>query len=71
MVVLTGASDTSSGGWGGLIHGLHHDVFRAGGDFPPTLAEENINVQEGYALQQALRPFCADHTDDIAGSTLV
>ena len=40
---------------GGLIHGLHHDVFRAGGDFPPTLAEEHINVQEGYALQQILR----------------
>ena len=56
---------------GGLVRGLHHDVFRAGGDFPPTLAEEHINVQEGYALQQTLRLFCADHPDDIAGSTLV
>ena len=71
MVILTGASDASSRGWGGLIHGLHHDVFRAGGDFPPALAEEHINVQEGYALQQTLRLFCADHPDDIAGSTLV
>ena len=44
------------------------DSFRAGGDFPPTLAEEYINVQEGYALQQTLRLFCADHPDDIAGS---
>ena len=57
---------------GGLIRGLHYDVFRAGGDFPPTLAEEHIiNVHEGYALQQTLRLFCADHPDDIAGSTLV
>ena len=56
---------------GGLIRGLHHDVFRAGGDFPPTLAEEHLNVQEGYALQQTLRMFCADHPDDIAGSTRV
>ena len=71
MVILTGASDASSSGWGGLIHGLHHDVFRAGGDFPPALAKEHINVQEGYALQQTLRLFCADHPDDIAGSTLV
>ena len=46
-------------------------MFRAGGDFPPTLAEEHINVQEGYALQQTLRLFCADHPDDIAGSILV
>ena len=41
MVILTGASDASSSGWGGLIRGLHHDVFRAGGDFPPALAEEH------------------------------
>ena len=41
MVILTGASDASSNGWGGLIRGLHHDVFRAGGDFPPALAEEH------------------------------
>ena len=46
-------------------------MFRVGGDFPPALAEEHINVQEGYALQQTLRLFCADHPDDIAGSTLV
>ena len=30
-----------------------------------------INVQEGYALQQTLRLFCADHPDDVAGATLV
>ena len=71
MVILTGASDAPSSGCGGLIHGLNHDVFRAGGDFPPDLAEEHINGQEGYALQQTLRLFCADHPDDIAGSTLV
>ena len=70
VVILTGASNASSSGWGGLIRGLHHDVFRAGGDFPPALAEEHINVQEGYALQQTLRLFCADHPDDVAGATL-
>ena len=71
MVILTGASDASSSCWGGLIRDLHHDVLRAGGEFPPALAEEHINVKEGYALQQTLRLFCADHPDDIAGSTLV
>ena len=69
--ILTGASDASSSGWGGLIRGLHHDVFRAGGDFPPALAKEHINVQEGYALQQTLRLFCADNPGDVAGATLV
>ena len=48
MVILTGASDASFSDWGGLVHGLHHDACRAGGDFPPALAEEHINVQEGY-----------------------
>ena len=71
MVILTDASDASSSGWGGLIHGLHHDVFRAGGDFPPALVEEHINAQEGYVLQQTLRLFCADHPVDVAGATLV
>ena len=71
MGILTGASDASSSGWGGLIRGLHHGVFRAGGDFPPALAKEHINVQEGYALQQTLRLFCADHPGDVAGATLV
>ena len=33
MVILTGASDASSSGWGGLIRGFHHDVFRAGAIF--------------------------------------
>ena len=28
-------------------------------------------MQEGYALQQTLRLFCADHPDDVAGATLV
>ena len=46
-------------------------MFRAGGDFSPALAAEHINVQEGYALQHNLRLFCADHPDDIAGSTRV
>ena len=71
MAILTGAPDASSSGWGSLTRGPHPDVFRAEGDFPPALAEEHINVQEGYALQQTLRLLCADHPNDITGSTLV
>ena len=71
LVILMGAPDASSSGWGSLTRGPHPDVFRAGGDFPPALAVEHINVQEGYALQQTLCLSCADHPDDIAESTLV
>lgn len=71
MVSLTGASDASSSGWGGLIRSPGQDVYRAAGDFPPTFAVEHINVQEGYALQQTLSLFCADYPARITGSTLV
>lgn len=35
------------------------------------MAHEHINVQEGYALQQTLHLFCADHPNQLKGSTLV
>lgn len=71
LLTLTGATDASSSGWGGLIHSPGCDVFRAGGDFPPDVANHHINLQEGYALQQTLQMYCADFSDRIAGSTLV
>lgn len=71
MVSLTGASDASSSGWGGLIRSPGRDVFKAGCDFPPVVAREHINVQEGYALQQTLHLFVDMRPDEITGSTLV
>lgn len=71
MLSSTGASDASSSGWGGLIRSPGQDVYRAAGDFPPTVAVEHINVQEGYTLQQTLNLYCADYPVRIAGSTLV
>ena len=71
MVTLTGATDASSSGWGGLIRNPGREVFRAGGDFPVDMASTHINLQEGYALQQTLEMYCADHSAQIVGSTLV
>ena len=72
MVTLTGATDASSSGWGGLIGSPGREVFRAGGDFPVDMTSTHINLQEGYALQQTLEmySYCADHSAQIAGSTL-
>ena len=71
LLSLTGASDASSGGWGGLIRSPGQPIFKAGGDFPPLMAHEHINVQEGYALQQLLHLFSDDRPTRLAGSTLV
>ena len=56
---------------GGLIRDPGREVFRAGGDFPVDMASTHINLQEGYALQQTLEMYCADHSAQMAGSTLV
>ena len=71
LVSLTGASDASSTGWGGVVRSPADPVFRAGGDFPPDIASRHINVQEGYALKQTLHLFCTDRPARVAGSTLV
>lgn len=70
-LALTGASDASSGGWGGLIRSPGQPVFKAGGDFPAQVAQQHINVQEGYALQQTLHLFSDDQPAQLAGSTLI
>ena len=46
-------------------------MFQAGGDFPVDMASTHINLQKGYALQQTLEMYCAYHSAQIAGSTLV
>ena len=70
-VKITGASDASSRAWAGLIESPGHTVFQAGGDFPPEFAQEHINLQEGYALQQTLHLFCEERPFQLAGSTLI
>ena len=71
QLALTGASDASSGGWGGLIRSPGQPIFKAGGDFPLHVAQQHINVQEGYALQQTLRLFSDSQPSQLAGSTLI
>ena len=71
MVILTGATDASSSGWGGLISSPGREVFRAAGDFPADMASTHINLQESYALQPTLELYCADYSGQIAGSTHV
>lgn len=71
IVSLTGASDASSTGWGGVIRSANDTVFRAGGDFHLDVASKYINVQEGYALKQTLHLFCDDRPARVAGSTLL
>ena len=71
MGTLTGATHASSSGWGGLIRNPRREVFRAGRDFPVDLAGTHISLREGYALQQTLEMYCAAHSAQNAGSTLV
>lgn len=50
LVALTGPTDASSGGWGGLHPGLKSEVLEAAGDFPDDRASSDIKVQEQYVL---------------------
>ena len=46
MVTLTGATDASSSGWGGLIGSPGREVFRAGGDFQRTWRVRTLNCRK-------------------------
>ena len=70
-MTLTGSSDASKLGWGGLMSCPGAEVFRAAGDFPDHLVRVHINVQEAYGLQQVLTLFCKDRPWQVHGTTVV
>ena len=71
VISLNGATDASSGGWGGLVRGPESVVFEAAGDFPDEWSSCHINVQEAYALLETLNLFCAARPLQLAGSKVV
>ena len=54
---LTGATDASSSGWGGIVRGpfKYFNVFKAAADFPAERIDVDINVKEIFALHEVLR----------------
>ena len=70
-MTLTGSSDASKLGWGGVMKCPGQAIFRAAGDFPDHLVRVHINVQEAYGLQQVLSLFCTDRPSQVHGTTIV
>ena len=71
MLILTGATDTSSEAWGGLIRAPGSPDFSAMGDFPEEWTGRHINVQEAYALLETLKLFCKEKPRQLAGTRTV
>ena len=72
-IKLTGATDASSSGWGGIVRGpfKSFSVFKAAADFPAEWIDVHINVKETFALHEVLRLLVAQHPDHLRGTTLV
>ena len=66
-IKLTGATDASSSGWGGIVRGLFKSfsVFKAAVDFPAEWIDVHIKVKE------VLRLLVAQYPDHLSGTTLV
>ena len=71
-IKLTGATDASSSGWGGIVRGpfKSFSVFKAAADFPAEWIDVHINVKETFALHEVLRLLVAQHPDHLRGTTL-
>ena len=72
-IKLTGATDASSSGWGGIVRGpfKSFSVFKASADFPAEWIDVHISVKETFALHEVLRLLVAQHPDHLRGTTLV
>ena len=72
-IKLTGATDASSSGWGGIVQGPFKSisVFKAAADFPAEWIDVHINVKETFALHEVLRLLVAQYPDHLSGTTLV
>lgn len=65
-VVLTlSATNTSSNAFGGGHLHAGVDPFEAGGDFLAVWSPRHFNTQDGSALYELLRQFCAVHPNYI------
>ena len=71
VLSVTGATDASSSGWGGVMRGPSGVAFKAAGGFPGEMASEHINVKEAYALLESLQLYCKTQPLEIKGSTAV
>lgn len=71
VLKVTGATDASSVGFGGVIRGPNHVLFEAAGDFTDEWVKAHINEKEGFALQETLRLYSAEFPAQIRGSTVV
>ena len=70
-VAITGTTDESSQGWGGVVRSPHISAkeFRAAADFPPDFAQAHINIKETFALHKMLRLLVDDQPEYLRGST--
>ena len=69
---ISGATDASSTGWGGVVRGPSGsvEVFRAAADFPTEWLRSHINVKETFALYEVLRLLVEAHPDFLRASTV-
>ena len=71
MLTLTGATDASSEAWGGPIKAPGFPNVSAMYDFPEEWTNRHFNVQEAYALLEALKLFCKEKPQQLAGTRTV
>ena len=72
-IKLTGATDASSSGWGGIVRGpfKSFSVFKAAADFSAECIDVHINVKETFALHEVSRLLVAQYPDHLSGTTSV
>ena len=72
-IKLTGATDASSSGWGGIVRRPFNSYsgFKAAADFPAEWIDVHINVKKTFALHEVLRLLVAQYPDHLSGTTLV
>ena len=69
-IKLTGATDASSSGWGGIVRGPFKS-FKAAADFPAAWIDVHINVKETFALHEVLCLLVAQYPDHLSGITFL
>ena len=71
VLSVSGATDASSSGWGGVMRGPDQALLEAAADFPDEWVEAHINEKEAYALLETIRLFSMARPSQIQGSTVV
>ena len=72
-IKLTGVTDASSSGWGGIVRGpfKSFSALMEVADLPAELIDEHINVKETFALHEVLRLLVTQYPDHLSSTTLV